>query len=298
MSHSNSTKAVMIALTGNALISVLKFIAAFFTLSASMLAEAIHSTADCLNQIFLLIGKKRSGKKNDELHPFGYGAEEFFWAFMVAILLFFGGASFSIYEGVHKLLDPQPVQHVSWALIILGISILIEAKSFYVAYSELRKNVKGDIVKAIKKSVDINLIVIILEDAAALAGLVIAFIFTILALYNPIFDGIGSIIIGLILVFVSYSLVNELRKLIVGESMPRKDRARIKEIINTFEIVVHTNRLKTMAMGRSNYMLLISINVADFVKGYNIEDLVKQIKIEVNQEFPQISEIYIEISEE
>lgn len=298
MSHSNSTKAVMIALTGNALISVLKFIAAFFTLSASMLAEAIHSTADCLNQIFLLIGKKRSGKKNDELHPFGYGAEEFFWAFMVAILLFFGGASFSIYEGVHKLLDPQPVQHVTWALIILGISILIEAKSFYVAYSELRKNVKGDIVKAIKKSVDINLIVIILEDAAALAGLVIAFIFTILALYNPIFDGIGSIIIGLILVFVSYSLVNELRKLIVGESMPRKDRARIKEIINTFEIVVHTNRLKTMAMGRSSYMLLVSINVADFVKGYNIEDLVKQIKIEVNQEFPQISEIYIEISEE
>lgn len=297
MSHSNSTKAVMIALTGNALISVMKFIGAFFTKSASMLAEAIHSTADCLNQIFLLIGKKRSEKEHDELHPFGYGAEEFFWAFMVAILLFFGGAAFSIYEGIHKLIDPHPVQHVGWALTILGISILIEAKSFYVAYSELRKNTKGSIVKALKKSIDVNLIVIILEDAAALAGLVVAFVFTLLAIYNPIFDAIGSLIIGLILVFVSYSLVNELRKLIVGESMPRVDRTRIKEIINTFEIVVHVNRLKTMAMGRSNYMLLVSINVDDFAKGYNIEDLVEQIKIEINQEFPQISEIYIEISE-
>lgn len=297
MSHSNSTKAVIVALTGNALISILKFIAAFFTKSASMLAEAIHSTADCLNQIFLLIGKKRGSKAHDEAHPFGYGAEEFFWAFMVAILLFFGGASFSIYEGVHKLMHPQPVEHISWALIVLGISIMIEGKSFYVAYSELRKNTKGNIIKALKKSIDINLIVIILEDAAALAGLFIAFIFTILAIYNPIFDGIGSIIIGLILVFVSYSLVNELRKLIVGESMPRGDRTRIKEIISSFEIIVHVNRIKTMAMGKNNYMLLVSINVEDFAKGYTIEDTVEQIKIEINQEFPQISEIFIETSE-
>lgn len=297
MSHSNSTKAVMIALMGNALISVMKFIAAFFTLSASMLAEAIHSTADCLNQIFLLIGKKRSSKKHDELHPFGYGAEEFFWAFMVAILLFFGGASFSIYEGIHKLVNPEPVQHVAWALIILGISIIIEGKSFYVAYTELRKSTKGPLLKALKKSIDINLIVIILEDAAALAGLIIAFVFTILATYNPIFDGIGSIIIGLILVFVSYSLVNELRKLIVGESMPRKDRARIKEMVSDYELVVHVNRLKTMAMGKGKYMLLISINVEDFARGYNIEDLVEQIKLDINEEFPQINEIYVEISE-
>lgn len=297
MSHSNSTKAVIVALTGNALISILKFIAAFFTKSASMLAEAIHSTADCLNQVFLLIGKKRGAKAHDEAHPFGYGAEEFFWAFMVAILLFFGGASFSIYEGVHKLMHPQPVENIGWALIVLGISIIVEGKSFYVALKELRKTTKGNLVKALKKSIDINLIVIILEDAAALAGLVIAFIFTILAIYNPIFDGIGSIIIGLILVFVSYSLVNELRKLIVGESMPRVDRARIKEIINSFEIIVHVNRIKTMAMGKNNYMLLVSINVEDFAKGYTIEDTVEQIKIEINQEFPQISEIFIETSE-
>jgi cation diffusion facilitator family transporter len=288
----------MIALTGNALISVMKFIAAFFTLSASMLAEAIHSTADCFNQIFLLIGKKRSAKGNDENHPFGYGAEEFFWGFMVAILLFFGGASFSIYEGIHKLLDPQPVQHVTWALVVLGLSIIIESKSFYVAYKELKVRTNVSVFKAIKKSTDVNLIVIVLEDAAALLGLVIAFVFTILAIYFPIFDAIGSIIIGLLLIYVSYSLVNELRKLIVGESMPREDRKRIKEILNGFEIVVHVNRIKTLAMGRSNYMLLASVNVEDFARGYNIEDLVAQIKLEIHEEFPQINEIYVEISED
>lgn len=298
MSHSNSNKAVMIALTGNALISVMKFIAAFFTLSASMLAEAIHSTADCFNQIFLLIGKKRSSRGNNENHPFGYGAEEFFWGFMVAILLFFGGASFSIYEGIHKLMDPHPVQHVTWALVVLGLSIIIESKSFYVAYKELKSRTNVNVFKAIKKSTDVNLIVIVLEDAAALLGLIIAFVFTILAIYFPIFDAIGSIIIGLLLIYVSYSLVNELRKLIVGESMPREDRKRIKEILNGFEIVVHVNRIKTLAMGRSNYMLLASVNVEDFARGYNIEDLVAQIKMEIHEEFPQINEIYVEISED
>lgn len=297
MSHSNSTKAVVVALMGNAFISILKFIAAFFTKSSAMLAEAIHSSADCLNQVFLLIGRKRSVKGHDEAHPFGYGAEEFFWGFMVAILLFFGGASFSLYEGVHKLIEPQPVEHIGWALFVLTISIFIEGKTFFIAYKELRKTTQGNIMVALKKSVDINLIVIILEDAAALAGLVVAFICTILAIYYPIFDGIGGVVIGLILAFVSYSLVNELRKLIVGESMPRTDRARLKEIISSFEIVVHVNRIKTMAMGKNNYMLLASINVEDFTKGYNIEDTVEQMKLEINSEFPQISEIFIETSE-
>ena len=111
MSHSNSTKAVIIALIGNTLIAILKFIAAFFTQSASMSAEAIHSSADSLNQVLLLIGNKRSKKRNDELHPFGYGREEFFWAFMVAILLFFGGASWYAWQmRVHGWKLPQNIK--------------------------------------------------------------------------------------------------------------------------------------------------------------------------------------------
>lgn len=297
MSHSNSTKAVVIALSGNALISILKFVAGFFTMSASMLAEAIHSTADCFNQIFLLIGNKRSQKSSDENHPFGYGREEFFWAFIVAIMLFFGGAAFSIYEGIHKLSDPQPIEHIWWGIAILGISAIIEYKSFMVAYREFTKEHEDGLVRGIKESINVNLIVILLEDAAALVGLVVALVCTLLSLINPVFDAIGSILIGGILAFVSYSLVNELRKFIIGESMPRVDRNRIKEIINDFEIVTHVNRIKTMTMGRNQYMVLISINIDDFERGYNIEDMVDAIKTEIQSEFPEVNELFIEISE-
>jgi cation diffusion facilitator family transporter len=297
MANANSNKAVFYALMGNAIISILKFIAAFFTMSTSMLAEAIHSTSDCLNQIFLLIGSKRSKKKNDEEHPFGYGREEFFWAFMVAILLFFGGAVFSIYEGIVKLSHPEPIHHFWWAISVLTIAVIVEGKSFLVALKELRKTSKAKFFRAIKKSIDINLIVILLEDAAALTGLVVALICTILSVINPIFDAIGSIAVGLILSYVSYSLVNELRKLIIGESMPRKDRARIKEIVSDFDMVTHVNRIKTMTMGKNKYLLLLSVNAEDFMKAYKIEDTVEEMKKDIRFEFPEVSEIYIEISE-
>lgn len=297
MSHSNSTKAVVIALIGNAFISILKFVAAFFTKSASMLAEAIHSSADCMNQIFLLIGNKRSKKESNETHPFGYGREEFFWAFMVAILLFFGGAVFSIYEGIHKLGNPQPIEYFWWAVGVLVISIIIEGKSFFVAYNEFKKTNKGSLLKGLKKSVDINLIVILFEDAAALSGLIIALLCTVLSLVNPIFDAIGSIAIGLILTYVSYTLTNELRKLIIGESMLREDRNKIKEIIGGFDMVNHINRIKTMTMGKNKYLLLLSVNIEDFSRGYNIEDTVDHIKEHIKKEFPQVNEIFIEISE-
>ena len=297
MSHNNSTKAVIAALMGNAIIAILKFIAAFFTMSASMLAEAIHSTADCLNQVFLLIGSKRSQKESDERHPFGYGREEYFWAFMVAILLFFVGAIFSVYEGIHKLADPQPIQFFWWAIGILGVSAVIEAKTFSVAYKEFRKTSKGNIYKAIKESIDINLIVILLEDSAALMGLLIALLCTGLSLFNPIFDAVGSISIGLLLSYVAVSLVNELRKLIIGESMPREDRNGIKDVIKDFAIVKHINRIKTMTMGKNQYLLLLSIDIEDFTASYNIEDIVEHIKLHIHEKYPQVNEIFIEISE-
>jgi cation diffusion facilitator family transporter len=297
MSKSNSTKAVFAALTGNALITLLKFIAAFFTKSTSMMAEAIHSSADCLNQIFLLVGNKRTNKDNDENHPFGYGREEFFWAFMVAILLFFGGAAFSIYEGIEKLSHPEPIKHFWWAISVLGISVLIEAKSFKIAYDEMKKTSGKGLLKSVKDSIDINLVVIILEDAAALLGLSVALVCTILSLINPIFDALGSIAIGIILCYVSYSLVNELRKLIIGESMPREERSRIKQILYKFDMVNHVNRVKTMTMGQNKYLVLISINAEDFVRAHKIEDTVEEMKKDIINEFPNIGEIFVEISE-
>ena len=180
---------------------------------------------------------------------------------------------------------------------VLGISVIIESKTFLVAYNQFRKTSKGNLFKEIKKSIDINLIVILLEDAAALTGLIVALICTILSLFNPIFDAIGSIIIGLILAYVAISLTNELRKLIIGESMPREDRNKIKEIINDNVEVHRINRIKTMTMGKNQYLLLLSISVGDFTRGYKIEDTVDHIKLHIKEDFPQVNEIFIEISE-
>jgi cation diffusion facilitator family transporter len=296
MSSHNSTKAVLFALTGNGVISVMKYVAAFFTGSASMMAEAVHSTADCMNQIFLLIGEKRSKRENDELHPFGYGREEFFWAFIVAILLFFLGSIYSIYEGIHKLMNPEPIKHFWWAVTVLCVSSVIEYKTFMVAYKQMREKFKGNLLEAIKKSVDINLIVILLEDSAALFGLIAALLSTLLSLYYPIFDAIGSILVGAILAYVSYALINELRKLIVGESMPRDDRKEIKEIVSNFECVSHVNRIKSMEMGRNQFLLLISINFEDDFMASSVEETVEQMKTNISKKFPNVSEIFIEIS--
>jgi cation diffusion facilitator family transporter len=289
-----SKKAVVFALGGNMVIAAIKLIASFFTRSSAMLAEAIHSIADCFNQVFLLIGSKRAIKPANEQHPFGYGREEYFWGFMVAILLFFVGSMFSIYEGINKLLHPEQIHYIWWSIGILGAAVLIETKSFLVAFGEFKKKGKGNFLRAIKNSVDTNLIVILLEDSAALCGLLIAIICTILTVVvDPIFDGIGGTLIGLLLASVSYLLTNELRKLIIGESMPREDRHKIKHIIEEFRMVKHINKIQTMAVGKK-YLLLLSLDFDDSENAYDIENAIEEMKVRILRKHPEIETIYIE----
>ena len=141
--QSNSLRAVIFALVGNLAIAVIKFIVSVISGSSAMLAESIHSLADTTNQVFLLIGRKRSTKGADEVHAFGYGKEEYFWGFLVAVLLFFMGGCFSIYEGIHKLMHPEPLDNYIYIFIVLALSILIELKSFTVALTEFRKIIIG-----------------------------------------------------------------------------------------------------------------------------------------------------------
>ncbi|MCK9446112.1 cation diffusion facilitator family transporter [bacterium] len=294
MSSHTSNKAVITALVGNTLISIIKYIVAFITGSAGMLAESVHSTADCFNQIFLLIGVKRSKKDKDEEHSIGYGREEFFWGLLVALFLFFVGACFSIYEGIHKLNNPEKIDHVWLSLVVLIISIIIEFTSFNVAYKEFRKTTKGSFINGLKKSVAVNLIVILLEDFAALSGLVLVFITTCLSIYIPIFDAIGSILVGILLLLVAIFMTDELRKLIVGESMSREKCQKIKEIARSYNKVNHINKIQTMSMGRSQYMVLLSIDFEDDMSVYDTEDIIEQIKIDVKSELPEIDTFYIE----
>jgi len=299
MSQGNSLKAVVVALFSNAFIALIKFIVAFITTSAAMMAEAIHSTADCMNQIFLLIGSKRTKKVANEQHSFGYGKEEYFWGFIVATLLFFVGGGFSIYEGIHKLFVPEPIKNVMLSFIVLGIGIVLEFNSFRIAYNQFKIKNNSSFYKGLIEVTDTNLLVILLEDFAALLGLIVVLITTILAFtIAPIFDAIGSILVGAILISIAYMLSNELRKLIVGESIPREIRTDIKHICSQHnKIVKHVNKIQTMFIGREKFVLLISLDVYDNILAYDVENIIEHIKLDIIKKYPNASVIYIEVKD-
>jgi cation diffusion facilitator family transporter len=295
MSSHGSNKAIVFALAGNLLIAFIKYVVAFITGSAAMLAESIHSTADSFNQVLLLIGHKKAKKAATEMHSFGYANEVFFWSLMVAVLLFFVGALFSIYEGIHKLMHPEELTNVFWIFAVLISSLAIEAKSFQVAYGEFRKTTKLSFFKAIRASTQVSLIVVVLEDSAAMAGLTVVLISTLLAwLVNPVFDALGSITVGILLLAVSILLIAEVKNLIVGESLPRERRLLMRNIIHKYKKIGHINRIQSMVMGDSKYLVLLSVDVSDEMKGSEVEDMTEQVKLELKKEIPEIGTIYIE----
>lgn len=298
MSAHGSTRAVYFAFAGNLLIAAIKFIVSTITGSAAMLAEAIHSTADTFNQVLLLVGLKKSAKSPSELHSFGYSRETFFWSLMVAVLLFFVGSLFSLYEGIHKIVHVEPLENVKWIFIVLVASIAIEAKSFHVAYTEFRKHHPRHFYKSIKESTDVNIIVVLLEDSAALAGLVWVLISSVMAHFvNPVYDAIGSIGVGVILLMVSILLITEVKKLIIGESMPREKRSIIKEIVNNTPHVLRINRFQTMVTGNNTYMVLLSIDMDDKIKVYDAENIIEKLKAGIASRVDGIENIYIEIKD-
>lgn len=295
--HSGSRRAVLFALGGNFLIFVIKLIVSFVTTSSAMLAEAIHSFADCFNQVFLLIGDVRSKRPATEKHSFGFSREVFFWSLLVAILLFFVGALFSIYEGIHKLLNPEDLKNVYWIFIVLAVSIAIEAKTFHVAFKEFRRKSSKPVLKALEESTDTNILVILLEDFAALTGLTIVMFTTALSIWLPVFDAIGSVLVGLLLIAVSYKMAIEIKRFIVGESIPREKRVIIKQILNEYSLVEHVNRIRTMVTGNDQYLVIISVDIQDDATAYYTEDILDEIKLRISREIPEVKEVYIDLQD-
>lgn len=294
----NSLRAILYALVGNFTIAVIKYIVSIISGSSAMLAEAIHSLADTTNQVFLLIGRKRSGKAADEIHSLGYGKEEYFWGFLVAVLLFFLGGCFSIYEGIHKLHNPEPIDNYIYIFIVLVASLLIEAKSFSVALTEFRKTSKLRLLKSLKDSTDTNIFVILVEDFSALTGLTIVLISSLLSLINPIFDVIGTFMVGCLLITMSYFLSNELRNLMIGESIPREIKNTVRSLVLKHRTVRHINNIRSMYIGRNDFILLISVDIVDSERGSEIESMTEQIRYDILRHYPHAKYIYIDISEE
>ncbi len=295
--ESNSLRAVIFALAANLSIAVIKYVVSFISGSSAMFAESIHSLADTTNQVFLLIGRRRSGKEPDEMHSLGYGKEEYFWGFLVAVLLFFLGGCYSVYEAIHKFMHPEPLEKYGYIFLVLGAAMLLEYKSFSVAIKEFRKTSSEGIIKSLKQSTDTNLFVILIEDFSALTGLTIVLITTLLSLINPFFDVVGTFLVGCLLIIMSYFLANELRKLMIGESIPRQMRNDVRAILKKHSAIRHINNIRSMFIGNNKFILLISIDVDDFSKTQVIESITEQVKNDIKHIYPNARYIYIDIED-
>src|SRR3954468_6238167 len=234
MSRASALRAVLYALGANTGILIAKGVAAALTGSTAMLAEAIHSAADCGNQVLLLRGMKEAKRAPDAKHPLGYGKVVYFWAFLVAVMLFTLGGLFSVYEGWHKLDQSEPIASPIVAIIVLSVSIVLEAFSLAGCVREIRKVSKGmSLWRFFHVSRNSELIIVLGEDIAALAGLSLALLAILLAIVtgNPMFDALGSIAVGVLLIVVAVMLSREIKALITGESADAETQRAIREFL-------------------------------------------------------------------
>ncbi|MDX1660597.1 MAG: cation diffusion facilitator family transporter [Gemmatimonadota bacterium] len=294
---SGSKGVVYAALFGNGAIAITKFIAAAMTGSSAMLAEGVHSVADTGNQGLMLLGMKRGNKPPDRSHPFGYGKELFFWGFVVAIVLFAVGAGVSIYEGVIHLLHPAELGDPTINYVVLGIAFVFESGATAFAVRELLRR-KGDrgVFETIKESKDPALFVVLFEDTAALAGIVVAAVGIFLAQMtgNPAFDAGASIVIGLILATVSIWLAWETRGLLVGEAARTPLVEGVRGIVAGHDAIAGVGKLLTMHMGPDKVLAVVTVEFRDEISAQRAEEAVGEIERTVREEQPYVRWLFIE----
>jgi cation diffusion facilitator family transporter len=299
-SSSPKTKFVIyVAIAGNLAIAFVKFIAAALTGSSAMLSEGIHSLVDTGNQLLLLLGVNRSRKPADAKHPFGYGKELYFWSLIVAIMLFGVGGGMTIYEGVTHILEPRPLEEPFWAYVILGVSMLMEGISWIFAIRALLAE-KGNhsLWQTLRRSYDPSVLTVLLEDTAALIGLMVAFAGIYLAhrFSNPYFDGAASVVIGVILCIVSVILARESKGLLVGEAATPEVVESVTSLALNEPAVVAVNQVLTLVFGPEEVLLNIE---AQFVPSLRVNELAKvvsRLEVTIQQYHPRVKRIFIEVA--
>jgi len=296
-----STSVVLVALGANLGIAVAKFAAAFYTGSSAMLSEAIHSVVDSGNQGLMLYGIKRSARPADDKHPFGYSREQYFWSFVVAILLFALGAGISIYEGIVKLRNPHAIENFYVIYVVLGVAMLLEGYAIYRAIIEFNKRRRGaGILTALRQSKDPALFAILLEDFAAILGLITAMIGVTIAWqldYAPA-DGMASIIIGIILACVAFFMAFEIKALIIGEAADIETQRGIMSIIESEhgpdKSLLSVNEVRTMHLGPRDILVAASVDFRDGLPAEDVEATTARIEIAIKERFPSVRRLFLE----
>ena len=298
MSAAGGTRAIIAALAANLGIAVTKFIAFLLTGSSSMLAEAIHSVADSGNQGLLLVGGKRARREATPVHPFGYGRERYVYAFIVSIVLFSVGGLFALYEGVHKVQHREPITSWQWVpVVVLVIAIGLESFSFRTAIHESNQiRGRSTWIQFIRRSRVPELPVVLLEDFAALIGLVLALLGVGLTLVtgNGVFDGIGTVLIGLLLVAVAVVLATETKSLLIGESATHEDVAKIEAAIvdgHDIERIIH---MKTLHLGPEELLVAVKVGVPVAARAIDVANAINAAERRIRAAVPIAQVIYIE----
>ncbi|HEY4568729.1 MAG TPA: cation diffusion facilitator family transporter [Kribbella sp.] len=291
-------KAVVAALLANTGIAVTKFAAWALTQSASMLAEAIHSLADAGNQVLLLVGSNRAKREADDLHQFGFGRERYVYSFIVAIVLFSVGGLFALYEGYHKVHDPHGIDDWKWVpVVVLLLAIIMEGFSFRTAIVESNK-LRGKVpwVRFVRNARAPELPVILLEDFAALTGLLLALIGVVLTLVtgNGVFDGLGSMAIGALLVCVAIFLAIEMKSLLLGESATGESQARIVAAIEGTAGVQRLIHIRTLHLGPEEVLVAAKLAVAPTTDAAVVAATIDTAERAIREAEPMAQQIYLE----
>ncbi|WP_194815195.1 cation diffusion facilitator family transporter [Nocardia sp. XZ_19_385] len=297
MSAGGGKKAIIAALTANAGIAVAKFIGAAITGSASMLAEAVHSVADTSNQGLLLLGQRKAEKEADELHQFGYGRSRYFYSFVVALVLFTIGSIYAIYEGIHKIQHPEPLSTAIVAVVILVIAIGLETYSFRTAIKESRP-FKGNATwwRFIRTSRSPELPVVLLEDLGALVGLMLALggVGLTMLTGNAIWDGIGTLAIGLLLGVIAIILIIEMHSLLIGEGATAAEDKLIKENLVDGTQITSLIHVKTQYIGPEEILVAAKVAIAPGLEIAEIATAIDEAEARVRAAVPAARMIYLE----
>ncbi len=266
-----SNLVIYVAAGANLAIAAVKLAAALYTGSSAMLTESIHSFVDTGDQGLLLLGKRRGALAPDESHPFGHGMEEYFWSFVVALMIFSLGGTVSIYEGIHKIVAPEPITAPWVNFAVLGAAFLFEGVSLHITYREFKKTARptSGMLAALRRSKDPGLFAVLLEDAAALAGLVIAAVGLSVSLLLDVgwADGAASIGIGMVLIGVALFLADETRSLLTGEAAPRALQEKIRRIVEDHASVLRLEGVDTLQLGPRSILVALRLDFAQDGKG-------------------------------
>ncbi len=293
-----SRRTVVVAILVNLAIAVAKYVASAFTGSAAMTAEAIHSTVDAGNSALLLIGAHRSNKPADENHPFGYGREIYFWSLVVAVVIFGAGGVAAMAEGISRFSEQREIENILWNYGVLGVALVFEAISWAVAYRAIRNEYPGlSPFVAARRSKDPGTFVVLYEDTAAIAGLVIALVVgTWLATLFPSghLDAIASLLIGLLLIATAVFLMNRTRSLLVGESGDEEIISGIRRLLMEDVRVASVHRILSAQMSPGNLLLNLDLRLDDRVVCNNLPETIQDIDEAIRRQFPIVKEVFIE----